>query len=173
MSQATAAGCTVSFTKSNVERCNYFYDWVFNELLVDTKFDMVIVASRWRSKDVGRFSKTIEALKKQSNNILVIGPNIEYAQPLPWLLSHLRQDELEGFTRYDKQKRVDEKILDLASKANVKYYSLVDALCSDQNTCTHLTPSRSPTLFDDDHLTQDGALMLSPKLWSAVGMLRN
>ena len=173
LSQATAAGCTVSFTKSNVERCNYFYDWVFNELLVDTKFDMVIVASRWRSKDVGRFSKTIEALKKQSNNILVIGPNIEYAQPLPWLLSHLRQDELEGFTRYDKQKRVDEKILDLASKANVKYYSLVDALCSDQNTCTHLTPSRSPTLFDDDHLTQDGALMLSPKLWSAVGMLRN
>ena len=169
LSQVTAAGCTVSFTKSKVERCNYFYDWVFNELLVDTNFDMVIVASRWRSKDVGRFSKTIEALKKQSNNILVIGPNIEYAQPLPWLLSHLRQDELEAFTKYDKQKRVDKEILDLAYKAGIVYYPLIDSLCTAKNKCTYLTPSGSPTLFDDDHLTQDGALMLSTDIWRKVG----
>ena len=99
LSQATAAGCTVNFTRTKLERCNDFYDWVFNDLLLNTEFDLVIVGSRWRLKDVKSFAKTIEVLKEKSDNIFLIGPNIEYAQPLPWLLSHLKQDELVGFTK--------------------------------------------------------------------------
>lgn len=139
--------------------------------MLNTEFDLVIVGSRWRLKDVKSFAKTIEVLKDESDNILLIGPNIEYAQPLPWLLSHLKQDELEGFTRYDKQKRVDKEILYLADKAGIVYYPLIDSLCLAKNKCTHLTPSGSPTLFDDDHLTQDGALMLSTEVWKKVNSI--
>ena len=169
LSQATAAGCTVSPGNSKIERCDQFYDWVFTELLLNTKFDLVIVGSRWRLKDVKGFAKTIEVLKEESNNIFVIGPNIEYTQPLPWLLSHLKQDELQSFTKYDKQKQVDKEIHDLADKAGIVYYPLMDSLCTAKNKCTYLTPSGSPTLFDDDHLTQDGALMLSTDIWRKVG----
>ena len=168
LSQANAAGCTATYPLKGESRCNSFYTWVLDELLPNTTFDLIIVASRWRKGDASSAAAMAENLLKLSKNVVIVGPIIEYPYSLPWLLSHMPKEEVQGYARYNKQKQIDDSLISTIQRTDASYVPVLDKLCPANNQCVTLAKNGIPTMFDDDHLTEEGASFLMTNFWHDI-----
>jgi peptidoglycan/LPS O-acetylase OafA/YrhL len=167
--EATSSGCepTLKHKVFDLRRCTVTMDYVFNDFLPKTHVDLVILAARWESEDMGYIGPTIEALKRQGINVVLFGPIVQYDSPLPRLLAvslKNRNPSLPARHELTKYRTLDGEMASLASTQwNVPYVSFFKLLCPD-NLCLEYAGEDVPIQFDYGHLTSQGSLLFGMKL---------
>lgn len=135
LSQLTVGLCTATLVSNGESRCDKFYDWAINDVIPNGQFDAIILGSRWKEKDITHISPMVSELKKHSNQIVIIGPVIEYLYPLPWLLARRSPEEVHQFARYRNQKRINDDLKVAAEKAGASFYPALTKLCPTPHLC--------------------------------------
>ena len=158
-SQITASGCRPVKPYDGEKRCTDLMRAAFEEYAPREQFDAIILAGRWERNDLDALPKTIRYLNKVSDQIIVLGPVIEYRQALPRVLAKngLDEREIKETRRYSLIKDIDVRTHTLLSTLDVEYYSILDIMCPNQK-CWVQTPDGMPVQFDASHLTYLGAV---------------
>jgi peptidoglycan/LPS O-acetylase OafA/YrhL len=135
---------------------------------------LVLLGGEWRSHPdtyQAHLSTSLMFLRALGLRVIVLGPAIEYARPLPELIVQ----HLVAGRKLSTPGLIDEQTLkierDLKNGAvklsGARLVSLFDLLCSDWN-CPTLTPEGSPVQWDTHHLTRDGSLLVGRELFPVI-----
>jgi len=164
LSQVTSSGCKPTLRSGGEKRCVDLMEWAYEKLLPQNKFDLVILSARWEQKDTAMLRETLKYLKTLSQDILVLGPVVEYDAALPsLLLNEKNENEIFKHSKYSIIKNNDLAIAKEASQAKVRYVSVLDAICPNKTSCITNT-NGIPLQFDYGHLTQGGGMYLLNKI---------
>jgi peptidoglycan/LPS O-acetylase OafA/YrhL len=137
----------------------------------DHRLDGVILAGHWAKENVVPLIETVRYVRQFVPNIYVVGPIIEYSQPLPRILAVAALDHRAGLA---EQLRLKEPFsLDLMMKAALSetgthYVSMVGTMC-DGRDCLTTTPEGAPVQFDYGHLTEAGSRLVAAR-WRGDGV---
>ena len=92
--------------------------------------------------------------------ITVLGPIIEYTQPLPRILAHSDfEDKLMRTRKYEFIEEIDSEFENELKDRSVKYISILNNICDSTGNCKTLVGNK-PIQFDYGHLTLEGSLTL-------------
>lgn len=139
---------------------------------VDPK--LVVLASHWPLAGVSEAEKTINEVKKRSDNILVIGPAPRFKNVVTdELLSlGLSYEDLNSETRLPARFLFDvygarDNLKDITKRAGVYFYDRLSVLC-DSTGCLSFVPDteRSLLYFDEQHLTEAGMKFLARDIFA-------
>ncbi|MFZ8200621.1 acyltransferase family protein [Alteromonas portus] len=160
LSQITASGCKPLLNTAGEKRCTDLMKWAFDDVLIKGNVDTVILSARWKKKHLDLLIRTIEELQAKKIEVIVLGPIIEYSQPLPRLLA-LSDDVLDVYSssKYDKISEIDVEFKSAVSSKIVKYFSVLETACPHRASCITLVDGK-PIQFDYGHLTENGARLL-------------
>jgi len=163
LSQITSSGCRPILYAVGHVRCTELMQKTFNNLIDIYPFDTIVLAARWKDKESLKLKETLEFLKHKVAQIIVIGPVIEYSQPLPILLARFSGGENEALQikrarKYNKIYLLDKTIKKIALASGASYISAFDALCQKDSCLTEL--NGVPVQFDYGHLTEEGAALV-------------
>lgn len=160
-SQITSSGCFPVPNQRGSSPCAVLTRMAFSQYIPSGKFDAIIFSERWTNGGSKRMRASIRAASKFTRNIIVLGPTVEYAKPLPVLLakSYLRHDGgaiIAQARHYDASKARDRYLARAVGDLGVRYFSVIDALCPDRK-CRVLVAGDIPVQFDYGHFTYQGA----------------
>ena len=161
VSVAVVSGCRPTLPATGRKTCATMMQRFYHELITDYKFDVAIVSARWNPESIARMPDAIKLLKQNIDNVVILGPGINYVQSLPILLA--RQDKTANtfaseskFVRYDHIKALDQQFRSIAADNSVNYVSLLELTCPNSQ-CQTLTQAGLPMHWDYGHLTYAGA----------------
>ena len=104
--------------------------------------------------------ETVKKLKGRGLKVVVLGPIIEYSQSLPRILAQQNaKEKLLNTRNYNEIAKVDSKFSSTLESENIVYYSVLQAMCSNERNCLTLQ-SGMPIQFDYGHLTSEGAKLV-------------
>jgi peptidoglycan/LPS O-acetylase OafA/YrhL len=162
--QASSSGCMPIYGAPGEARCLKLFSYVTNDFLPKNHLDAIILSARWKQAWVKDVIGTAGRLKAFADKVYIFGPNIEYTVPLPRLLV---KQQLST-NNYDIRAFIDDdpQSVDIAFKKTlaadrataepgVSYISFFDILC--QPSCPLFTQAGKPMMFDNNHLTDQGA----------------
>ena len=158
LSQMTASGCKPTVDTMGSIRCVGLINLAYEELLYSESYDRVILSARWKITDLTKLKSSIALLRSRGVDVTVLGPIIEYNVALPRILA-THSDPTLALTessRYLKIKKIDETFKKELAKFEIKYISILDALCESEEQCITSTDT-APLQFDYGHLTESGA----------------
>lgn len=160
-SQINASGCRPLVSYRGEERCTDLMRMTFEEYIKAYAFDAVILAGRWELNDLSSLNPTMEAVSAHTDNVIVLGPIIEYSQALPRLLAQNNGSlvDIEEAQQYGEIERVDRRMENILADTHVEYYSILDTMCPEKK-CILSTQEGVPMQFDSSHLTREGAIEL-------------
>ena len=166
--QATASGCTLNLEKDPVERdvCGRVSAMIYGELIEKARPDGVLLAGRWREKDLDRVAHTLDWAKARHMPVILIGPIPQYADELPRLLIlswRFHNPDLPRQRMLDWPREVDHDLRALAARKGVRYISLYDLLC-DRGSCVTLANPKTPLQWDYGHMTPEGSRFVAQRL---------
>ncbi|MPT49216.1 MAG: acyltransferase [Sphingobium sp.] len=153
--QATASGCRPTIDADGAERCTDVMDYVFEKYVPTGVVDEIVIAGRWKEKDVDKLVKTVRYLDKYHVDVTVIGPTVEYQGETPLLLARsLADGNPDEMPDYIDPTRLtlDHLIKDKMRHEDLTYVSAYDLICPN-NGCTLFAPDGGPMQFDYGHLT--------------------
>ncbi|QKJ88457.1 Acyltransferase [Paramixta manurensis] len=156
--QATAAGCKPVMRQSVHNKCSELMDYVYQSWLPAHRVDGVIISARWLHNDFAALHASIQALKGVTQNIIVMGPTIEYAEALPDLLAY-QQDgrkDLVAKSINKEIKQTDVALRQAMRREQVEYISVYQIVCP-HDVCHPLASNGQPSAFDYGHFTLSGA----------------
>ncbi|WP_017445395.1 acyltransferase family protein [Gayadomonas joobiniege] len=162
LSQANSSGCAPVFNASGPQRCKDMFNWIATDLVKNIRFDAIIVSARW-SNYIEYIEKreyllnTLQYLKKYTDNLILIGPTIEYKLSLPYILA-IEGDHfsVSDMSNLNIARKVDRLLIQMSENLSVNYVSLVSQLCEKNNNCK-VTANEVPITFDYGHFTKEGA----------------
>ena len=146
--------------------CTKLRNRLFGMFLEETKVDRVLLAAAWKDKDIAPLLSTLDALRARGLDVTVLGPLVEYDQPLPRLLADeiLRNDPSIARRMRDASIPVrDQTMRALVTARGATYVSLYDAACPG-DICQELTQDGVPVQFDTGHLTAEGSIVIAQRL---------
>lgn len=166
--QATASGChPFAMAGFSPERwCGPLMRFMFEDYLPNNPPDLLILTAEWTREDVGPLSDTLAWARGMKIPVVVIGPTIEYAEPLPSLLAAgLRRGDPGLADRHvlEEAKLADPILRKTVEALGVRYVSVIDAICDD-GVCPGYSPDGQPFYFDEDHFTHDAAHLVAEQL---------
>ena len=161
ISQITASGCYPILAYKGSKRCTDLVRWAYEDLIIKKHFHTIILSARWRNLDKKSLIQTINMLLKHTDNVVILGPTMEYQQPLPRLLMNLALDEdtksiYKTAGKYQEISETDNLMKSGLTGPRVKYISVLNLLC-DIDGCSTITPTGVPIAFDYGHFTHSGA----------------
>jgi peptidoglycan/LPS O-acetylase OafA/YrhL len=163
--ETATAGCR-PLLKSNIDPqslCRRVWDFLFHDFLPRRHFDSVAIVGRWQKDEIAALGETVAYLKGLGQQVIVIGPTPEFDVPEPRLLGVvMRYGNLADIERYrsTEAREIDHTIARLAKDEwQVRYISMFDDLCTPK--CAVFSAPHVPLLFDRDHLTLEGSVMLA------------
>lgn len=159
VTQVTASGCYPTLPLTGSKNCTDLLRWAFEDLLPNKKYDKIILSSRWKSDSAFKIKDTVDRLRLYTDDIVVLGPTVEYDSPLPRVLALSKDEkEISRHRSYDKAERIDFIMeREISNLDNVRYVSIFKAICPDQNMCVTSTDEGAPIAFDTSHFTISGA----------------
>tara|TARA_Y100000296_G_scaffold55253_1_gene63399 strand:+ start:181 stop:2073 length:1893 start_codon:yes stop_codon:yes gene_type:complete len=157
LSQITASGCKPVLRTNGAKRCKELMSWAYNESITSERFSKVIISARWLRKDIPLLHESIELLQSRGLKIVVIGPVVEYFQPLPRILA-MSDDAatISNSSNIQDALKIDSDMQKEITDLNASYFSTLNAMCSDQFSCI-TEVNNIPVQFDYGHLTEAGA----------------
>ena len=168
LSQVTASGCHPTLPYEGTKRCSSLVQWAYEELIKEKSFDTIILSAHWSYPDKQHLLDAIELLLNYTDRIVVLGPNMEYLQPLPRLLVKMPKGEdtrviYKTAGNYKAVASVDYHMKKYLDRDRVKYISVLKVLC-DRSGCTTTTRDGTPITFDSGHFTHEGASYVVKKI---------
>ncbi len=159
---AIASGCRPVLAGKGTKMCRDFRERVFNDYIPSRRYDTIILSGRWSAEEAKGIAETVKHLSPHAGAIIVSGPVIEYALPLPRLLafSAMKGDSGESITEFRLSERIqtiDSVMRTALVGTPAKYFSVYDTMCP-KGSCTTVTSDKMPVQWDYGHLTLDGAL---------------
>ena len=156
--QVTAAGCKPVSRQAVNNKCTELMDYAFRQWIPKHKLDGVIISARWKQADIAPLEATLKELKKTTDNIIVLGPTVEYSEPLPDLLAYQQggRQDLVANSVDGKIKVTDHQLNQSMGQQQVRYISVYNIICPD-NVCRALASNHQPSAFDYGHFTLSGA----------------
>lgn len=160
LSQITASGCKPLLNTQGEKWCTDLMTLAFEDVLQNGAISTVILSARWKKKHLQPLLSTIEELQSRKIDVIVLGPIIEYSQPLPRLLALSGSvSDIYSSSKYKKILEIDAEFKSSIMKKEVKYLSILDTACSHKASCITLVEGK-PLQFDYGHLTEAGARLL-------------
>jgi len=165
IAQATVTGCRVLTGHATAAGpvCPAMRDAVLARYGGGDRPDMVIVAGRWAEADLGALPATLAILVAAGQNVVVVGPPVEYADALPSLLIRLDQSNVApaGLDRLRLSSvfAVDRAMRRIAAEAGVHYLSSVDGNCP-SGRCAVFAEAGVPFTWDNGHYTPEGSVAM-------------
>ena len=173
--QATATGCKpfIEIKKRDYPDCQRLIQYIYKTFLIQHQLNAVIISARWSDEDLPSLKSSLMYLRSLGIRVILIGPSMEYAQPLPRLIAVALIDRSPSgiYSEQANEKfKLDSKMRTLALAEGVEYLSPIDTLCKFPR-CDYITPSGAPLLFDHDHLSPEGSAAVL-QVWKAEGKLK-
>ncbi len=160
--QATASGCRPTLHARGEPRCTELMGFMFESFIPRARPDAVILAGRWRERDLADLVETVRTLTAGNSQIIVFGPTVEYLEQMPLLLAH---DLYWGTNRTPDYRDRSRLRLDRRMKAllpGARYVSMQDVICPADHCLT--MAGDVPLQFDYGHFTLAGATEIARRL---------
>jgi peptidoglycan/LPS O-acetylase OafA/YrhL len=171
-SEATASRCKPLLTSrgSSDPFCRHLVESVFDHFLPTHRVDAVILSAPWSSGNLRPLGETVAQLHAAKLRVYVIGPIIDYDQPLPGLLIKANRSGdptipgKHSHYTYEEYKYLDNALAKVAlGNGADRYISLRKMLCPAVSCMEYVAP-RIPLQFDGMHLTNPGSVVVSEKM---------
>ncbi|CCP02091.1 Putative O-acetyltransferase [Erwinia amylovora Ea644] len=156
--QATSAGCKPLSQQALRNPCSKLVDYVYDEWLPQHKVDGIIISARWAPEDIAPLRATLDHLRSRSDNIMVMGPTVEYTEALPNLLAYQTdgRKDLVASSIKPEIRDTDRKMAEAMSRQGIRYISVWSIVCPG-NFCRGLASDGRPFSNDYGHFTLSGA----------------
>jgi len=163
--QATASGCkpVIERDADAEPRCDSMMRFVFDRYLPQHPVGWVIIAGNWSANDASKVAATLEWLRAHKFRVVLAGPIVRYAAPLPQLLAIAEQrgdQELVARNREQHGLKLDAIFREIAAQHGADYFSLYGALCGSAD-CRVTDAQGLPIQFDYGHLTGRGSYIVA------------
>jgi hypothetical protein len=168
--QATASGCGAFINQSGAPRCTELFAFIFKRFLPNNHLDGIIYHGRWTLTYERDILETASFLRRFASRVIVIGPPVEYDEPLPKLLSRaiIEHDETLPYRHLvTKIPTIDRVLGEAVRKSGLEYYSMIEAACP-KSKCTLWAAPSVPLSYDYGHLTEGGSKLLAERLAPAI-----
>jgi peptidoglycan/LPS O-acetylase OafA/YrhL len=167
-SQVTGSGCFPKLHAKGNSICSTLMQRAIDQAIPSGQFDTVVFSARWVKKYAKPLREVILWTQQYVDDIVVLGPTIEYRKPLPTLLakSALRDDDGEIVKRarlYAHSKKRARYLKNKIKDLKIRYYSVIDTICP-KGDCLLTNQQGTPLQFDYGHFTYQGALVVIDKL---------
>ena len=174
LSQFTMASCRQ--TRASMEdedpRCGAMTREAYDDILVRRKFDRVILAGAWQSRDLPEVAETLAWFKQRKIPIVLIGRGATYREDVPRLLAaaHLRGDPglVESY-RIGRTDRIDRRLAEIAQANGVPFVPLTELECGTGGCVTRL-PGGMAAKFDRGHRTAEGSRWIARAMLDRGGL---
>ncbi len=162
--QATSSGCKPVLNAKGEERCTGVMEEMLEDFIPSHDLDIIVIAARWEEKDIPSMLETVKYISPYTKKVIILGPIIEYAVPLPRLLVFSIKENDDGYIVRRSAKYKDIRKTDILMRENIDfqtafYYSTLDAICP-KSECKTLAAPHVPMQFDYGHLTYEGAAFM-------------
>jgi peptidoglycan/LPS O-acetylase OafA/YrhL len=166
--EATAADCfpTVVHSVSESARCTAVIDGVLQNFLGANHIDRVFLIARWKPALLDNVAETLRWFNERHIPVTLVGPSALYDSPVPRLIVRsLREaDEALPQRHFNSAVRdLDSRMAAMAAEQKVPYISLLSIQCATAG-CDIVDAHRVPIIFDQEHLTSEGALLLAARV---------
>ena len=177
--QISGVGCppVIVMQQSASDACEGMIDLGFNKLPQSRKISKVWLVARWNVGRLGQgpgwnkdwlseLLRSVNALRKQGIDVVLVGPMPEYQSRLPRLIAKSIQSQDPALVHRSispDSLALDQLMSSFARENGISYVSLASALCNEGNCVEYAAPG-IPLLFDSDHLTDAGAAMLAKQI---------
>jgi len=168
--QATASGCGAFIHLTGAPRCTTLFAFIFREFLPKHHLDGIVYHGRWTLSYERDILETAKFLRPFADRIIVIGPPVEYDEPLPKLLSRAIAEHDEALPHRHLVAKIpttDRALADAVRSAGLEYYSMVAVACP-KGECIEWAEPSVPLSYDYGHLTEAGSKLLSKRLAPAI-----
>lgn len=173
--QVTATGCVPARYKEPASRqCERLINWMLTDWIPKHPSVVVLLAGRWRWKDLETLEQTLVNPDVRMMNLILIGPIAEYEAALPRLLiaGEARGDPgLAGRSVIEEVFAIDEALRLLAKRTNTRYISMIDIVCP-RRRCRTWAGDGIPMQFDNSHLTREGSAFVANSILSEIRTLQ-
>jgi hypothetical protein len=166
--QATASGCKPVLEQpiSADERCRKLILNMYYDYLSKNKVDLVIISARWQAPDLGPLARTIDWLRQRHENVVVLGPIVQYQYDLPYILAtslNAHDPQMPERLEIKSFRSLDHDMSVMMMQMHVAYGSVYHALCQNRG-CTTIASDGVPVQFDYSHLTAEGSVVVAKYL---------
>ena len=178
ISQANATFCPPLVTEPVLRpefasNCDKLSQFIFGDYLLHHRVDTVLLSAFWEESQFAELGRTISWIRQHGMRVVVFGPSIEFAMPLPRILIASLRDHAPG--RVEKYEKVEPRQLDITmarlarDQWKVPYVSVFETLCTSRtelgrkgqgnraSSCPVYAAPGVPLLFDTNHFTAEGA----------------
>jgi peptidoglycan/LPS O-acetylase OafA/YrhL len=162
--QASASGCRPVRNPVGEKRCTDIVNHVYQDLLERGELDGMILAGRWRDREVAGLAETARYIAQYTPNVVVMGPVPEYKGLLPILLAQSRyfgNEDIVDDALDTSRHAVDIKLAAAVEAAGAHYISIQSILCGGRRCLTAVPETDIPMQFDYGHFTLAGARQLA------------
>ncbi|MCU1321242.1 MAG: hypothetical protein JWM43_891 [Acidobacteriaceae bacterium] len=178
ISQANASFCPPLVTEPVLRpeftpNCTKLSQFIFKDYLLRHPVDTVLLSAFWDESQLPELGRTVSWIQQHGMKVVVFGPAIEFAMPLPRILiAALRDNAPDRIATYEKiePRQLDRTMAKLAREQwKVPYISMFEALCTPQAElevkaqgtsalkCPVYAAPGVPLLFDTNHFTAQGS----------------
>lgn len=161
--QLTLAGCRPLLEPTGGADCGPVMARFWAEYLPALRghVDTILLAGRWRSRDVGHLAPTVAELRALGFRVLVFGAVPEFQPELPVLLARLPMgadpDQAAARALLAHRLTLAEAIEDEAEAAGAPFVHMIDVLCNAARGCQTRADTGDPLVWDYGHFTPEGS----------------
>ena len=171
--QASASDCPPLVApvagRHRSENCTRLFDFLFNDYLLHHHVDTLVLVARWRESDIPGINATLAYTRAHGIRTVIVGPSIEYDTPAARLLAvALWKGDVQDVAAHQlaAPRELDQELSGLAEMSwRVPYLSIFDDLCKPD--CPLYAEGSAPLVFDGNHLSPAGSLLLAKRARAA------
>lgn len=153
--QVTASGCRPVWPVAGDKRCTEVMALGFGSLPGSGKLGRVIVSARWEEGDIGGLIRAIRRFEARGVAVTVLGPAVEYDEPLPRILARAIARDDAGIAHASRSAAMvalDREMAKRLAGSGATYVSMQTLECPD-GICPLYASDGAPFHFDYGHYT--------------------
>lgn len=172
--QLTMASCRLTLASADAAdpQCRAMARQLYRDVLMREKFDRVVLAGAWQSRDLADVARTLNWFRQHRVPVVLIGRGATYQEDVPRLLAvaHLRGDpgRVESY-RIGRTDGIDRRLAEIARSAGVPFVPLTHLECGEGECMTRLAEG-VPVKFDRGHLTARGSRWVARTMLEQGGL---
>jgi len=160
VTQFTAAGCGGLIpTDEQGSFCKRANEVALKEIL-KLKPNLVVIYKAWHPSYFAQIAPTVEILKKEKIQVLIVGPTPRWKDDLPKVVYRYWKEHKElppayfGESLESDIQKMDVDLRKVANQNHVLYYSAYDRLCNADGCLTRVPDTDNALVtLDEDHIT--------------------